>query len=181
MAKDKQSPSRNSSSSHIDSSCANWPRGQFSAICTNVLSQLCKDDKWCLIGFMPKSLSEANRNYKSMTRNFLQSSEVWRQRHILEGTKPMIEISNDHRKSHNFQTIFKTLELPEIHVVRVYSHITSSKLGPYWPIPSLYHPADPMSNVHPPFYYSKLPQGCHPNQLHSSYDAVGTPQLDPWG
>src|SRR5882672_6808976 len=63
-----------------------------------VLSQLCKDDKWNPVGFMSKSLSSAKRNYEIHNKELLciiQGLEEWR--HILEGTKHMIEILNDHR------------------------------------------------------------------------------------
>jgi len=53
-----------------------------------VLSQLCKDDKWHLIGFMSKILSNAERNYETLNRELLsviQGLEKWR--HILEGTR----------------------------------------------------------------------------------------------
>src|SRR5882672_2187732 len=63
-----------------------------------VLSQLCKDDKWHPVGFMSKSLSSSERNYKIHDKELLsiiQGLEEWR--HILEGTKHMIEILNDHR------------------------------------------------------------------------------------
>ena len=36
-----------------------------------VLSQLCEDDKWCLIGFMSKSLSPAERNYEIHDKELL--------------------------------------------------------------------------------------------------------------
>src|SRR5882672_8443009 len=57
-----------------------------------VLSQLCEDDKWHLVGFMCKSLSSAKRNYEIHNKELLsiiQGLEEWR--HILEGTKHMIE------------------------------------------------------------------------------------------
>src|SRR5467141_1225176 len=63
-----------------------------------VLSQLCKDDKWHLVGFTLKSLSEAKRNYEIHDKELLsviQGLEEWR--HILEGTKHMIEILNDNQ------------------------------------------------------------------------------------
>ena len=62
-----------------------------------VLSQLCEDNKWCLIGFTSKSLSPAKRNYKIHDKELLsvmQGLEEWR--HSLEGTMHMIEILNDH-------------------------------------------------------------------------------------
>src|SRR5882724_754596 len=65
---------------------------------STVLSQLCKDDKWHLIGFTSKSLSPAKRNYEIHYKELLlvmQGLEEWR--HILEGTTHMIEILNNHR------------------------------------------------------------------------------------
>src|SRR5467141_2215767 len=63
-----------------------------------VLSQLCEDDKWHLVGFMSKSLSSAKRNYEIHDKDLLsiiQGLEEWR--HILEGTKHTIEILNNHQ------------------------------------------------------------------------------------
>src|SRR5882672_5190793 len=63
-----------------------------------VLSQLCEDEKWHLVGFMSKSLSSAERNYEIHDKELLsiiRGLEEWR--HILEGTKHTIEILNDHR------------------------------------------------------------------------------------
>ena len=62
-----------------------------------VLSQLCKDNKWLLVGFTSKSLSSAERNYEIHDKELLsiiRGLEEWR--HILEGTKHTIEILNDH-------------------------------------------------------------------------------------
>ena len=36
-----------------------------------VLSQMCEDDKWCLIGFTSKSLLLAERNYESYDKKLL--------------------------------------------------------------------------------------------------------------
>ena len=58
-----------------------------------VLSQLCKDDKWHLVGFTSKSLSDMGRNYEMHDKELLSviwGLEEWR--HILEGTWHMIEI-----------------------------------------------------------------------------------------
>src|SRR5467141_3415344 len=63
-----------------------------------VLSQLCEDEKWHLVGFMSKSLSSAERNYEIHDKELLsvvRGLEEWR--HILEGTKHTIEVLNDHR------------------------------------------------------------------------------------
>ena len=69
-----------------------------------VLSQLCEDDKWHLVGFTSKSLSSAERNYEIHDKELLsviQGLEEWR--HILEGTKHTIEILNDHQNITYFQ------------------------------------------------------------------------------
>ena len=62
-----------------------------------VLSQLCKDNKWHLVGFTSKSLSSAERNYEIHDKELLsviRGLEEWR--HILEGTKHTTEILNNH-------------------------------------------------------------------------------------
>jgi len=59
---------------------------------------VCKDDKWNLVEFMSKSLSDAERNHKIHDKELLSvipGLEEWR--HILEGTQHMIEILNNHR------------------------------------------------------------------------------------
>jgi len=40
-----------------------------------ILSQLCEDDKWNLIGFTSKSISDAERNYKIHDKELL--SVIW--------------------------------------------------------------------------------------------------------
>jgi len=70
-----------------------------------VLSQLCKDNKWPLVGFTSKSFSDAERNYKIHNKELLsviQGLEEWR--HILEGTQNTIEILNNHRNLMYFWT-----------------------------------------------------------------------------
>ena len=62
-----------------------------------ILSQLCDNEKWHPIGIMSKSLSPAEHNYTIYDKELLlviHRLEQWR--HILEGTKHMIEILNDH-------------------------------------------------------------------------------------
>ena len=52
-----------------------------------VLSQLCKDDKWNLVGFTSKSFLDDERNYKIHDKELIpviQGLEEWR--HILKGT-----------------------------------------------------------------------------------------------
>jgi len=63
-----------------------------------VLSQLSKDSKWHPVGFTYKRLNLAERNYAIHDKELLlviHSLEEWQ--HILEGTKHMIEILNDHK------------------------------------------------------------------------------------
>ena len=58
-----------------------------------VLSQLCKDNKWHLVGFTSKSFLDAEKTYEIHNKELLsviQSLEEWR--HILEGTQDTIEI-----------------------------------------------------------------------------------------
>src|SRR6266481_9227559 len=62
-----------------------------------VLSQLC-NKTWHPIGFMFKGLGPAECNYVVYDKEMLSvicRLEEWR--HILEGTKHMIEILNDHK------------------------------------------------------------------------------------
>ena len=63
-----------------------------------ILSQFRDDEKWHPIGFMSKSLSLVECNYAIYDKELLSvicRLEEWR--HILEGTKHMIEILNDHQ------------------------------------------------------------------------------------
>ena len=69
-----------------------------------ILTQLHDDEKWHPIGFMSKSLSLAECNYAIYDKELpsvICGLEEWR--HILEGTKHMIEILNDHRNLTYFQ------------------------------------------------------------------------------
>ena len=62
-----------------------------------ILSQLRDDGKWHPVGFTSKSLSLVEHNYTIYNKELLSvicGLEEWR--HILEGTKNMIEILNDH-------------------------------------------------------------------------------------
>jgi len=70
-----------------------------------ILSQLCKDNKWHLVEFTSKSLSDAERNYEIHDKELLaviQGLEEWR--HTLEGTQNTIEILNNHRNLTYFRT-----------------------------------------------------------------------------
>ena len=62
-----------------------------------VLSQLSEEGKWHPVGFTSKGLDSVKRNYVIHDKELLSvihSLEEWR--HVLEGTKHMIEILNDH-------------------------------------------------------------------------------------
>src|SRR5882724_2361902 len=70
-----------------------------------VLSHLCDDGKWHPVGFTSKGLDVAKRNYEVHDKELLsviQGLEEWI--HVLEGTKHMIEILNDHRNLMYFRT-----------------------------------------------------------------------------
>ena len=63
-----------------------------------ILSQFRDDEKWHPIGFMSKSLSLVECNYAIYDKELLSvicRLEEWR--HILEGTKHMIKILDDHQ------------------------------------------------------------------------------------
>jgi RNase H-like domain found in reverse transcriptase len=67
-----------------------------------VLSQLQDDGKWHPVGFLSKSLSEAERNYNIYDKELMaviRALEAWR--HYLEGSPHTIEILTDHQ---NLQT-----------------------------------------------------------------------------
>ena len=67
-------------------------------------SQLRDDEKWHPIGFTSKSLSPAEHNYTIYDKELLSvihGLEEWR--HILEGTKHMVEILNNHQNLTYFQ------------------------------------------------------------------------------
>ena len=69
-----------------------------------ILSHCCNDEKWDLVGFTLKSLNPAKHNYAIYDKELLSvmcGLEEWR--HILEGTKHMIEILNDHRNRTYFR------------------------------------------------------------------------------
>ena len=70
-----------------------------------VLSQLCDDGKWRPVGFVSKSLSDAECNYTIHDKELLSvicGLEEWC--HILEGPKHKVEILNDHRNLTYFHT-----------------------------------------------------------------------------
>ena len=63
-----------------------------------VLSQLCDDEKWRPVGFVSKSLSDAEDNYAIHCKELLPviwGLEEWH--HILEETKHKIEVLNDYQ------------------------------------------------------------------------------------
>ena len=70
-----------------------------------VLSQLCDDDKWHPIGFISKSLNEAERNYEIYDKELLAIIRGLQEfRHLLEGAQHRIEILTDHRNLEYFMT-----------------------------------------------------------------------------
>ena len=82
---------------------------------TAILSQLCDDEKWHPVSFTSKSLSLAKCNYTIYDKELpsvIHRLEEWR--HILEGTKHMIEIMNDHRNL----TYFRTAQTLNCHQAR---------------------------------------------------------------
>jgi len=69
-----------------------------------VLSQLRDNSKWHPVGFTSKGLDTAERNYEVHNKELLLvicGLEEWR--HVLEGTKHMIEFLNNHRNLTYFQ------------------------------------------------------------------------------
>ena len=63
-----------------------------------VLSQLCMDEKWRPVGFLSKSLNDAERNYPIHDKELLSVIRALKEwRHLLEGATHAIEIYNDHR------------------------------------------------------------------------------------
>ena len=79
-----------------------------------VLSQIC-NEMWHPIGFTSKGLSPAERNYVVHDKEMLSvicGLKEWR--HILEGTKHMIEILND-RKNLTYFRMAQTLNHCQAH------------------------------------------------------------------
>jgi RNase H-like domain found in reverse transcriptase len=73
-----------------------------------VLSQLQDDGKWHPVGFLSKSLSEAERNYDIYDKELMaviQALEAWR--HYLEGSLHTIEILTDHQNLQYFRSAQK--------------------------------------------------------------------------
>ena len=63
-----------------------------------VLSQQCEDEKWRPVGYISKSLSDAERNYPIHDKELLsviRALEEWR--HLLEGANHVVDIYNDHQ------------------------------------------------------------------------------------
>jgi RNase H-like domain found in reverse transcriptase len=68
-----------------------------------VLSQLQEDGKWHPVGFLSKSLLEAERNYDIYDKELMAiiwALEAWR--HYLEGSPHVIEILMDHQNLQYF-------------------------------------------------------------------------------
>ena len=70
-----------------------------------VLSQLHDDEKWHPIGFISKSLNEAERNYEIYDKELLAIIRGLQEfRHLLEGARHQVEILTDHRNLEYFMT-----------------------------------------------------------------------------
>ena len=70
-----------------------------------VLSQLQDDGKWHPVGFISKSLSDIEWNYKIHNKEMLaiiQALEEWQ--HFLEGAHKKVDVWTDHRNLQYFQT-----------------------------------------------------------------------------
>jgi len=68
-----------------------------------VLLMKCSDEKWRLVAFISKSLSDTERNYKIHDKEMLavvRCLEAWR--HFLEGTTVKFEIWTDHKNLEYF-------------------------------------------------------------------------------
>jgi hypothetical protein len=70
-----------------------------------ILSQLDTDDKWRPVGFLSKSLNDAERNYQIYDKELLsviRALQEWR--HLLEGATHPVDVYNDHRNLTYFMT-----------------------------------------------------------------------------
>jgi len=68
-----------------------------------VLSIKCSDEKWRLVTFISKSLSDTERNYEIHDKEMLvviRCLEAWK--HFLEGTVVKFEIWTDHKNLEYF-------------------------------------------------------------------------------
>ena len=68
-----------------------------------VLSIKCSDEKWRLVAFISKSLSDTERNYKIHDKEMLvviRYLEAWK--HFLEGTVVKFKIWTDHKNLEYF-------------------------------------------------------------------------------
>jgi len=68
-----------------------------------VLSIKCSDEKWRLVTFISKSLSDTERNYDIHNKEMLvviRCLEAWK--HFLEGTVVKFEIWTDHKNLEYF-------------------------------------------------------------------------------
>jgi len=73
-----------------------------------VLSMKCSDEKWRLVAFISKSLSDTEQNYKIHDKEMLavvRCLEAWR--HFLEGATVKFEIWTDHKNLEYFMKVQK--------------------------------------------------------------------------
>jgi len=101
-----------------------------------VLSMKCSDDKWRLVAFISKSLSDTERNYEIHDKEILavvRCLEAWR--HFLEGATTKFEIWTDHK---NLEYFMKAQQLNRrqvrwaLYLSRfnfLLKHVPGSKMG----------------------------------------------------
>ena len=83
---------------HLEADSSNFATGA-------VLSQLHDDGKWHPIGFISKSLNEAERNYEIYDKELLAIVRGLQEfRHLLEGAHHQVEILTNHRNLEYFMT-----------------------------------------------------------------------------
>jgi len=73
-----------------------------------VLSMKCSDEKWRLVAFISKSLSDTERNYEIHDKEMLvvvRCLEAWR--HFLEGATVKFKIWTDHKNLEYFMRVQK--------------------------------------------------------------------------
>ena len=101
-----------------------------------VLSMKCSDDKWRLVAFISKSLSDTEQNYEIHDKEMLavvRCLEAWR--HFLEGAITKFEIWTDHK---NLEYFMKAQKLNRrqarwaLYLSRfdfILKHVPGSKMG----------------------------------------------------
>ena len=101
-----------------------------------VLSMRCLDEKWRLVAFISKSLSETEQNYKIHDKEMLvvvRYLEAWR--HFLEGTIEKFEIWTDYKNLKYFMKAQKLNRrqarwaLYPSHFNFTLKHVPGSKMG----------------------------------------------------